>query len=81
MLGCHVGRNFQVTVAGGSYQDSLTAVLQNVSPSIALTEQEVYGDLLLRKRCGIPRKHLPAGNAGRPTRLIIEPQVHPMLYA
>jgi chorismate synthase len=36
MLGCHFGKLFQVTVAGGSYQDGLTA-------------QEIYGDLLLRK--------------------------------
>jgi chorismate synthase len=49
MLGCHVGRNFQLTVAGGSYQDGLTSVLQGVPPGMALTEQEVYGDLLLRK--------------------------------
>jgi len=49
MLGCHFGRNFQVTVAGGSYQDGLTAVLQGVPPGMLLSEQEVYGDLLLRK--------------------------------
>jgi len=28
MLGCHFGKMFQVTVAGGSYQDGLTAVIQ-----------------------------------------------------
>ncbi len=49
MIGCHFGRNFQVTVAGGSYQDGLTAVLQGVRPGLMLTEQEIYGDLLLRK--------------------------------
>lgn len=49
MIGCHLGRNFQVTVAGGSYQEGLTAVLQGVPPGIYLTEQEIYGDLLLRK--------------------------------
>jgi chorismate synthase len=38
-----------LTVAGGSYQDGLTAVLQGVPPDMLLTEQEVYGDLLLRK--------------------------------
>ena len=26
MIGCHIGRFFQVTVAGGSYQEGLTAV-------------------------------------------------------
>ena len=49
MIGCHLGRNFQVTVAGGSYQDGLTAVLQGHPPGMLLTEQEIYGDLLLRK--------------------------------
>ena len=49
MLGCHLGRCFQVTVGGGSYQEGLTSVLQGVPPGIVLTEQEIYGDLLLRK--------------------------------
>jgi len=49
MLGCHFGRMFQVTVAGGSYQDGLTAVIQGHPPAMAVTEQEIYGDLLLRK--------------------------------
>ncbi|MHC5062135.1 MAG: chorismate synthase, partial [Planctomycetota bacterium] len=49
MIGCHVGRNFQVTVAGGSYQEGLTAVVQGHRPGLELTEQELYGDLLLRK--------------------------------
>ena len=49
MLGCHFGRIFGVTVAGGSYQEGLTSVIQGVPPGIPLTEQEVYGDLLLRK--------------------------------
>ena len=49
MLGCHLGRCFQVTVAGGSYQEGLTSVLQGVPPGVLLTEQEIYGDLLLRK--------------------------------
>jgi chorismate synthase len=40
---------FQVTIAGGSYQEGLTSVLQGVPPGILLTEQEIYGDLLLRK--------------------------------
>ena len=49
MLGCHIGRMFQVTVAGGSYQEGLTSVVHGVPPGMELTEQEVYGDLLLRK--------------------------------
>jgi chorismate synthase len=49
MIGCHIGRMFQVTVAGGSYQEGLTAVLQGVPPGMLLTEQEIYGDLMLRK--------------------------------
>lgn len=49
MIGCHVGRFFQLTVAGGSYQDGLTSVVHGVPPGMLLTEQEIYGDLLLRK--------------------------------
>ena len=49
MLGCHIGRLFQVTVAGGSYQEGLTSVIQGVPPGLLLTEQEIYGDMLLRK--------------------------------
>jgi chorismate synthase len=49
MIGCHFGRMFQVTVAGGSYQDGLTAIVQGHPPAMSITEQEIYGDLLLRK--------------------------------
>jgi chorismate synthase len=49
MVGCHFGRFFQATVAGGSYQEGLTAVVQGVPPGLLLTEEEIYGDLLLRK--------------------------------
>lgn len=49
MVGCHLGRFFQVTVSGGSYQEGLTAIVQGVPPGMLLTEQEIYGDLLLRK--------------------------------
>ena len=49
MLGCSLGRCFQVTVAGGSYQDGLTSLIQGVPPGMVITEQEIYGDLLLRK--------------------------------
>lgn len=49
MIGCHFGRVFQVAVAGGSYQEGLTTVVQGVPSGMLLTEQEIYGDLLLRK--------------------------------
>ncbi len=49
MIGCHLGRLFQVTVAGGSYQEGLSIILQGIPPGIALTEKEIYADLLLRK--------------------------------
>ncbi|HMD67312.1 MAG TPA: chorismate synthase [Chitinivibrionales bacterium] len=49
MIGCHFGRFFQVTVAGGSYQEGLTAVVQGVPPGLLLSEEEIYADLLLRK--------------------------------
>ncbi len=49
MLGCHLGKLFQVTVGGGSYQDGLVTVIQGVPPGMLLTEQEIYADLLLRK--------------------------------
>ena len=49
MIGCHVGRFFQASVAGGSYQEGLAAVVQGTPPGMSLTEQELYGDMLLRK--------------------------------
>lgn len=49
MFGCHIGKLFQVTVSGGSYQEALTAIIQGIPPGITITEQEVYGYLLLRK--------------------------------
>ncbi|MBN1787892.1 MAG: chorismate synthase [Sedimentisphaerales bacterium] len=49
MLGCHFGRMFQVTGGGGSYQDGLSIIVQGLPPAMAVTEQEIYGDLLLRK--------------------------------
>jgi chorismate synthase len=49
MIGCHTGRFFQVTVAGGSYQEGLSTLIQGVPPGLHVTEQEIYGDLLLRK--------------------------------
>ena len=49
MFGCHIGKLCQLTMAGGSYQEGLTAVLQGIPPGMLLTEQEIYGDMLLRK--------------------------------
>lgn len=49
MIGCHLGRFFQVSVSGGSYQDGLASLVQGVPSGMLLTEQEIYGDLLLRK--------------------------------
>jgi chorismate synthase len=40
---------FQVTVAGGSYQEGLSSLIHGVPTGMLLTEQEIYGDLLLRK--------------------------------
>ncbi len=72
MIGCHIGRFFQVTMAGGSYQEGMTSVIQGHPPGMLLTEQEIYGDLLLRKpgvdELSSPRKEpdLPhlSGNGG-----------------
>ena len=49
MLGCRYGNNFQVTVAGGSYQNGLTTHIQGVPPGFLFTEADIYSDLLLRK--------------------------------
>ncbi len=49
MIGCSIGRNFRVSVAGGSYQEGLASVIQGVPPGMMITEQEIYGDLLMRK--------------------------------
>jgi chorismate synthase len=49
MLGCDIGTLFQVTVGGGSYQDGLSINLQGVPPGMMITEEEIYGELLLRK--------------------------------
>jgi chorismate synthase len=49
MIGCSVGRLVQLTIGGGSYQEGLTSVVQGIPPGVLLTEQEIYGDLLLRK--------------------------------
>ncbi len=49
MIGCSFGTSFKVSVAGGSYQEGLTSVIQGIPPGLLITEQEIYGDLLLRK--------------------------------
>lgn len=49
MLGCTYGILFQTTVAGGSYQEGLTALLQGVPPGLLITEAEIYEALLTRK--------------------------------
>lgn len=49
MLGCNIGTLFKVTVAGGSYQETLVTHLQGVPPGYLITEEEVYRDLMLRK--------------------------------
>lgn len=49
MLGCDIGTLFKVTVAGGSYQETLVTHLQGVPPGYLITEEEIYRDLLLRK--------------------------------
>jgi chorismate synthase len=35
MIGCHFGRVLQLTVAGGSYQEGLSVVLQGIPPGIS----------------------------------------------
>lgn len=49
MLGCTYGTMFQASVAGGSYQDGLTVLLQGVPPGLYITEAEIYEALLTRK--------------------------------
>ncbi|MEK7269417.1 MAG: chorismate synthase [Planctomycetota bacterium] len=49
MLGCDIGTLFKVTVAGGSYQETLVTHLQGVPPGYLFTEEEIYRELLLRK--------------------------------
>ena len=49
MFGCTYGTLFQTTVAGGSYQEGLTVVLQGVPPGLHITDAEIYEALLTRK--------------------------------
>ena len=49
MFGCSYGRLFQITVAGGSYQEGLTTHIQGVPTGLYLEEKEIYAELLQRK--------------------------------
>lgn len=49
MLGCNYGKLFQVTVAGGSYQEGLTTHIQGVPTGLYIDEKDIYCDLLQRK--------------------------------
>ncbi len=49
MTGCHMGKFFQVTVSGGSYQEGLAAIVQGAPAGMSISEKEIYADLLLRK--------------------------------
>ena len=49
MFGCTIGRLFQVTVGGGSYQEGMTTHLQGVPAGIRFSEEEIYSEMLLRK--------------------------------
>ena len=49
MLGCTYGRLFQVSVAGGSYQEGLLTHIQGVPPGYLFREDEIYAELLQRK--------------------------------
>ncbi len=49
MIGCSYGKFFQVTAAGGSYQEGLTTHIQGVPPGLYIEESEIYTELLQRK--------------------------------
>ena len=49
MFGCSIGRLFQVTVGGGSYQEGMSTNMQGVPAGMSLTEEAIYSELLLRK--------------------------------
>jgi chorismate synthase len=49
MVGCTYGKLFQVTVAGGSYQEGLVTHIQGVPPGLLYQESEIYAELLQRK--------------------------------
>ncbi len=49
MIGCSYGKLFQVSVAGGSYQETLVTHIQGVPSGIYIEEKDIYFDLLQRK--------------------------------
>lgn len=49
MIGCSYGKFFQVTVAGGSYQEGLSTHIQGVPSGLHFEESEIYSELLQRK--------------------------------
>jgi chorismate synthase len=49
MTGCTLGKIFQITVAGGSYQEGLATHIQGVPSGIHIDEEKIYFDLLQRK--------------------------------
>ena len=49
MVGCTYGKLFQVSVAGGSYQEGLMSHIQGVPPGLLFREDEIYAELLQRK--------------------------------
>jgi len=54
MIGCHIGRIFQVTVAGGSYQEGLTSILQGVPPVVQMHGKEFVVNVENAKAQGRP---------------------------
>jgi chorismate synthase len=59
MFGCHFGKWFQLTVAGGSYQEGLVSLIQGTLPGRFISEQKIYGDLLLLRKPGADELSLP----------------------
>ena len=49
MIGSSYGKFFQVTVAGGSYQEALVTHMQGVPSGIYIEEKDIYFELLQRK--------------------------------
>lgn len=49
MIGCSYGNFFKVTVAGGSYQETLVTHIQGVPSGMYFEEREIYFELLQRK--------------------------------
>ncbi|MFC1670097.1 chorismate synthase [Spirochaetota bacterium] len=49
MIGCSYGNFFQVSIAGGSYQEGLTTHIQGVPAGMYLEEKDIYYELLQRK--------------------------------